>query len=189
VDETWGRAAASRCPPRAANRGDARAVPRSHARHRNVRRTSPSSRGHRPPPSACKTDEKDAVLIARLTAHLSARSIPTIALVTGTNARSQLRVAVAVTPRHPITVAHRHRPPTMGHQARQRIRRTFPRHFMIENDQHRPTLDDPESVTVQGFLNTTNIVQSLWRLILRLWVRVPRGPHDVFPAQRVAPGD
>lgn len=34
-------------------------------------------------------------------------------------------------------------------------------HFMTENDQQRPTLDDPESVMVKRFLDTTNIRQSL----------------------------
>ena len=82
-----------------------KATPRSHALHRNVRRAS--------------TFESWSVTTT--ICFLSARSIPTIALLQ----RHQLpqpgqpSVAVPVTARHTITVGHERPPHAMGHQARQ----------------------------------------------------------------------
>jgi hypothetical protein len=51
-------------------------------------------------------------------------------------------------------------------------------HFMIGNDQPRPTLDGQESFTAKGFLDTPTPSITV-RLIRRRWVRVPRDPPFV----------
>jgi hypothetical protein len=40
-------------------------------------------------------------------------------------------------------------------------RRSLYDHFMVENDQPRPTLDGQESFTIKRFLDATNIYQSV----------------------------